>query len=408
MDCPGKIIQAPAILLPNDDVDLTLFSVIACDQFTSQIEYWQKLEQLVGEKPSTLRMIFPEAYLDNADNAKYIEKINFNIHQYLDKEVLIDIGHCFILVERSTPYTKRRLGLMVAIDLDQYSYKRDSNSMIRASEATIIERIPPRKKIRENAPIELPHTLVLFDDPNLTIIEKLYKNKDKYPLIYDFDLNMDGGHLKGYRLDNIEEIIGLFERLSLNNHSDLMFVVGDGNHSLAAAKAHWEQIKKKLKQKDRCDHPSRYALVEAMNIYDEGLKFEGIHRIVFNVKDDFIEKFKVVIKGKQEGQIYTSKHGYVPVMMPENGPRCYQAVQAFIDEYVQANKDAYVDYVHGNEHVIEVSKKASNVAAIFMPSIAKEDLFPFVANGNVLTRKSFSMGEANEKRYYLEGKRISK
>ncbi|MDD3938868.1 MAG: DUF1015 family protein, partial [Bacilli bacterium] len=193
-------IRAPHILLPKAGVDMSAFAVIACDQFTSQRDYWDDLKKTIGSKPSTFHMIFPEAYLNSVDEKEYIKSINQNIDRYLKEEILKDIGACFVLVERETPHTKRRLGLVIAIDVEAYSYEKGAKALIRATEATIVERIPPRLKIRENAPVELTHTLFLFDDPKKSIIEKLYEKRAEMPLLYDFDLNQNGGHLRGYQV----------------------------------------------------------------------------------------------------------------------------------------------------------------------------------------------------------------
>jgi len=268
-----RVIDAPCILLPRQGVDLTRFSVIACDQFTSQIEYWNDLKALIGDSPSTYRMIFPEAYLQSVDNDAYIKSINENIETYLNQHVLESAGNCFILVERSTPYVQRRLGLMISIDLEAYTYEKGVHSPIRATEATILSRIPPRLKIREHASIELPHTLLLVDDPIKRIIEGLYTKRSQFPLLYDFELNAGGGHIRGYQIKDTTPVIEAFYSLLENKSDDLLFVVGDGNHSLATAKAHWDKLKLNLTDVERNVHPARYALVEVINLYDEGLSF---------------------------------------------------------------------------------------------------------------------------------------
>jgi uncharacterized protein (DUF1015 family) len=398
-------IKAPRILLPKSGVDMTRFSVIACDQFTSQIEYWNDLKSMIGSNPSTFHMVFPEAYLHAVDNTAYIKSINQTIDAYLQDNILEDLGECFILVERSTPYTKRRLGLMLSVDLDAYTYEKGLRTPIRATEATILERIPPRLRIRENAPVELPHTLILFDDPGKTIIEDLYARRESFPKVYDFELNQNGGHLKGYLIKDTDTVIRKFYSL-LKKDGDLLFVVGDGNHSLATAKAHWEKLKATLPQEQLLDHPARYSLVEAINLYDEGLTFEAIHRVVFNAEDDFIPGLRSLLKGKHEGMIYTRRTGKINQMMPENAPMAYKIVQDYIDQYLAKHPQTTVDYIHGTDHLIEVADKYKLSIAIEMPALTKGDLFDYIAKDDVLPRKSFSMGHAQEKRYYLECKRI--
>ena len=289
-----KTIKAPHILLPKKGTDMNAWSVIACDQFTSQLDYWEDVEKLVGNKVSTLRMMFPEAYLGKVDEEEFIAKTNKTIEEYLDKGVLVDQGECFILVDRSTPVVKRRLGLMIAIDLEDYTYEKGVKSLIRASEATIVERIPPRLKIRENAAVELPHILFLFDDKKRSIIEDLYAKRESFEKVYDFELNKNGGHITGYKISDTKPIIEKFENLLKENGNGLLFIVGDGNHSLATAKAHWDKIKVNLSQGERINHPARFALVEALNIYDEGLIFEPIHRVIFAPEADFVPGLKKV------------------------------------------------------------------------------------------------------------------
>lgn len=399
-------IKAPHILLPKKGVNMTAWAVIACDQFTSQLDYWKRVEKLVGDQPSTLRMMFPEAYLGKVDEKAYIDKINETIQKYLDENVLVDQGECFILVDRKTNVVDRRLGLMIAIDLEDYTYEKGVKSLIRASEATIVERIPPRLKIRENAPVELPHILFLYDDPKRRIIEPLYEHRDELEKVYDFELNEDGGHLKGYKIKDTKKIIQQFEDLLKENNNGLLFIVGDGNHSLATAKAHWDKVKVHLSEEERKNHPGRYALVEALNIYDEGLIFEPIHRVVFNAQDDFLMGLKKALKGENKSYAYSIKDGKVELNIPKVGPEAYKIVQTYVDAYLKSHKDASVDYIHDEDQTIAVAKAHPGSVALIMPALTKGDIFAYIAKDEVLPRKAFSMGHATEKRYYLESKRI--
>lgn len=401
-----KTIKAPHILLPSLDVDMTAWAVIACDQFTSQMDYWEDVEKLVGDKPSTLRMMFPEAYLGKVNDEEYINKVNSTIQTYLDKNVLVDQGECFILVDRKTSVVERRLGLMIAIDLEDYTYQKGVKSLIRASEATIVERIPPRLKIRENAPVELPHILFLFDDKDRKIIEDLYEHRNELEKVYDFDLNKDGGHITGYKVTETNKVIKQFKRLLKKNKNGLLFIVGDGNHSLATAKAHWDKIKVNLSDKERKTHPARYALVEALNIYDEGLIFEPIHRVVFDVEDDFIPGLNKALGGEYSSYTYTKEGGKAELKMPKKGPEAYEKVQAYVDGYLASHSKTTVDYIHDEDQTIEVAKKHPGSVAIIMPALTKGDIFDYIALDKVLPRKAFSMGHATEKRYYLESQRI--
>ncbi|MDZ4195842.1 MAG: DUF1015 domain-containing protein, partial [Candidatus Izemoplasmatales bacterium] len=365
-------IKAPNILLPKSGVDMTRFCVIACDQFTSQVDYWKRLKELIQDSPSTYHMIFPEAYLPLVDKASYILQINKNIQTYLQNNILVEQGECFILVERSTPYTKKRLGLMISVDLDAYTYEKGLRTPIRATEATILDRIPPRLQIREHAPIELPHTLLLIDDPDKTVIEALYKKRNSFEKIYDFELNSGGGHLKGYKICDTDPVIKALYALTKGNPLDLLFVVGDGNHSLATAKAHWEIIKKGLSKEEQIHHPARYSLVEVENLYDDGLTFEAIHRIVFHAGDDFIPGLKSCVKGEDLSYLYSKEHGQEYYPIPHSGPMTYKLIQDYIDTYIQNNPATKVDYIHGSDHLIEVADHHGGIA-IHMPALTKSD-----------------------------------
>ena len=402
-----KTIKAPHILLPRQGVDMSKYAVIACDQYTSNLDYWDSLKAEIGNSVSTFNMIYPEAYLETTNNNEYIEDINKNISRYLNNGDLKDIGECFILVERVTSYGVRRLGLVLSIDLEDYSYEKGTKAYIRASEATIVERIPPRLKIRKDSPIELPHVLVLFDDPKKEIVESLYSQRDKLEKVYDFELNKNGGHIRGYIVIDTEKVIRQFDNLFLRNNNGLLFIVGDGNHSLATAKAHWDLVKQNLSEKEKETHPARFALVEANNLYDEGIIFEPIHRVLFNVDKEFKNELKKVCSGEFKSFIYTSENGKEELLLPKNAPMAYYQVQTFLDKYLAEHKDSKIDFIHDEDELLAVTDKNPGSVAIAMPALTKEDLFDYLATGKVLPRKSFSMGHANEKRYYLEAKKIT-
>lgn len=401
-----NIVVAPHIYLPKTGTDMHAYSVIACDQFTSQKEYWDELKEMIGNKLSTFHMIYPEAYLETTNEEEYIKEINGNISRYLANDELVDIGESFILVERITSYGTKRLGLVISIDLEEYSYKRGVPCSIKASEATIVERIPPRLKIRKDAPIELPHTLLLFDDIKKTIVEPLYEKRDSLPLLYDFELNQNGGHIRGYLIRDVEKVIQLFNELYIKNNNGLMFVVGDGNHSLATAKAHWENIKVGFTPSEKKNHPARYALVEANNIYDDGIIFEPIHRLLFNVGEEFLSILSNACSGDSKIAAYSKNTGKTAIKCPKNAANAYKMVQDFIDAYLANHLDTKIDFIHDESSLIELADKNKNSVAIIMPAIGKGDIFEFVAKDQVLPRKSFSMGHASEKRYYLEAKKI--
>ena len=397
---------APHILLPRKGTDMSAYAVIACDQFTSQVEYWNDLKDMIGDKLSTFHMIYPEAYLESTNQSEYIQKINQTIDSYLKDNLLVDMGECFVLVERVTAYGVRRLGLVISIDLEEYSYERGVPCSIKASEATIVERIPPRLKIRKDAPIELPHTLLLFDDKEKSNIEQLYAKRKELDLLYDFELNQNGGHIRGYLVKDTEAVIKKFNDMFKKNNNGLMFIVGDGNHSLATAKAHWENIKKTLSKEEQENHPARFALVEANNVYDDGIIFEPIHRILFNA-GDFQKELDALDGNGQLAYAYSQKGGKKAIKTPKSAAETYQIIQKLIDKNLKEHPEMKVDFIHDESSVLEIADKNPNSLAIVMPALGKSDIFEFAAKDMVLPRKSFSMGHASEKRYYLEAKKIA-
>lgn len=403
------ILRTPDILLPKENFDHTKWAVVACDQFTSQIDYWQKLDRECGDI-STYRIIFPEVYLGKNETER-INNINNKMQEYLDKKIFREIADSYILVERSTSYGHTRLGLVISVDVEQYDYKPLSNAMIKATERTVEERIPVRVRIRENAPLETPHIMLLMDDVKREIIEPLYKNRDKLELLYDFELNMNGGHLKGYKVADTEwinnKIMNLIDKdvlLEKYGVSDnpFLFAVGDGNHSLATAKACWDKIKDSVKDKE--NHPARYAMCELVNLYDDDLIFEPIHRVIFNGGKEFVREIKAVSQGPSKAHI-VSNGIKEEINIPDSAPEAIAKIQDFLDDYLKKHKEAGIDYIHGEEYTLEVAKEHNGVA-ILMPTIEKSELFKYVLLKGVLCRKAFSMGEAEEKRYYMECKKI--
>ena len=399
------------ILLPAVE-DMQAWACIACDQFTSEKEYWTALEKAVDGKRTTLNLTLPEIYLeDNAE--KRIEKINENIKNYLADGVFKSYGKGFVLTVRKTPFVARRIGLMVAIDLEQYEYSAKSDSLIRATEGTIEERIPPRLKIRKNADVEFPHVMVLFDDEKREITEKLYENRQNLKKIYDFTLNMGGGSIEGYYVEDTDQVIEKFNALldeqrlikKYGRKDEFLFAVGDGNHSLATAKTHWNNVKKDLTEQERENHPARFALVELVNIYDEGIYFEPIFRYVFGVnKQEFLKGLKDVDGGKM--RVYAD--GQENAQNRNNGlPDGIRAVDKYIKDFIDANGGG-VDYVHGESNIKKLVDDNQNAVGILFEKLDKADLFKYVSEKGAFPRKTFSMGEGIEKRYYLEGRRITK
>jgi hypothetical protein len=403
-----SIVNKSKILLPKN-VDFQKWAVIACDQFTSQQSYWDKLEKFVGDSYSTLKITYPEIYL-NDNREKRVAKINATMNEYLSNGIFESFDS-FVLVERTVSGGKKRVSLVVSVDLEQYDYHRVLTG-IRATEDTIVDRLPVRISIRKDAPIELPHIILLMDDTDKNIIEPIYQNKDSLRKLYDFDLNMNGGHIAGYEVPNTDEIIKKLDNLLDPNtqikkygfDAKIAFAVGDGNHSMATAKEHWNSIKNGLTEKERCEHPARYCLVELLNIYDDGLIFEPIHRVVFpKCEKDFVDGLKNSLKGCGKQQILT-KDKKINIDCPISSAETIKAVQEYI-EYMAAKGLAEVDYVHGTHHVTEVVESVGGLG-ILMPKFSKSELFSYVLNVGNLPKKAFSIGTAENKKYYLEAKRI--
>ena len=402
-----SIIKIPKILIPKNNIDLKKWAVIACDQFTSQKDYWDKLDSYCGEI-STLRITYPEIYL-NEDRDNRIKKINSNMKKYLQSDIF-DCIESFILTVRTTKYGRKRVGLMISFDLEQYDYTKQL--AVRATEATVPERLPVRVKIREKACLELPHALLLLDDETKSIIEPLYQNKDKLQKLYSTELNNDGGSIEGYKVENSQEIINKIEELcsgenlkrKYGSDKPFMFAVGDGNHSIATAKLCWESLKKTLKPEERANHPARFCLCELVNLYEEDLLFEPIHRVVFNVGQDFVAHLQNNLFGEEKITLNYCGKEYI-CNVDKNSAVAIGQIQEVIDKYIANNPIAEQDYVHGTNHTLEVASE-NNGVAVFMPKLQKADLFKYISTGKILTRKSFSMGEAEEKRYYLECKQI--
>ncbi len=392
-------IAVPEILLPRAGTDMHAWAVIACDQHTSDSVYWSELEKTVGEKPSTLRLTLPEIYLDKADCAERIGNIAKTMREYRNGGVFRKLPKGFVLVRRKTPYSPVRTGIVLAVDLEEYSYEKQSNASIRATEATILERIPPRLKIRECAELEFPHIMLLYDDPQDVVLGEL-KGRTDLETLYDFELNMGGGHVCGQFVSEYEEVIRRFESLKKDG---LLFMVGDGNHSLASAKALWEKIKADLPASEQETHPARYALCEAVNLYDEGIRFEAIHRLVKGVDTaDFIKSFSGT--GKGNGAFYVSGKKQ-SISLPEEAADAVRAVDSYIMEYV-SKKGGSVDYIHGEQALAQLTRENPDYVGISLPKMDKGELFGQVQRFGSLPRKTFSMGESEEKRYYIEGKEI--
>ncbi len=415
-----NIFKKADILIPKN-IDFKKWSVVACDQYTSEPEYWAEVEKNVGDAPSAVKIVFPELYLKNEPEMR-IESINKTMAEYLDSDIFKELSDSLVLTERKQRDGRVRTGIVGMVDLECYSFKKGEGTPIRATEGTVLERIPPRVKIRENAPLELPHILLLIDDEKRTVIEPIAAKKDSLEKIYDFDLMMDSGHLTGYKISDTDAVFAALDELSdksvfkskYNTDSEevLLFAVGDGNHSLATAKTCWENLKPTLTDKEKENHPARFALVEVMNIHDNALEFEPIHRVVFGVNpekliEDFLKFYPDCAKEDNGGQHIKYMYGGVEgdVYVKNSGSNlAVGTLQNFLDSYIKEN-GGEIDYIHGEEVVRKLSKDRTNTGFL-LPAMGKDELFPTIIKDGALPRKTFSMGEAWDKRFYLEAKKI--
>ena len=390
------------ILIPNVE-NLTKWSVVACDQYTSQPQYWERVAEFTGKEPSTLNLVYPEAFLSEGEER--IEKINSEMKKYCDDGIFKEYKDCLIYIERTLPGGRVRKGLLGAVDLEEYEFTKGAKSKIRATEGTVLSRIPPRVKIRENAPLELPHVILLIDDEEKKLIETV-KTTEK---IYDFELMENGGHITGSLVSGKEadEFLNNLSEFAKNAADGLVFAVGDGNHSLATAKTCWDNLKNNLSEDERKVHPARFCLVEIENIHDDVLEFEPIHRALFDVDENDLLKAMAekldISENDNGGQlIQYVKDGKAKDLYMGNttSPLAVGTLQKFLDEY-----GCEVDYIHGEDVVKELSKKDATIGFL-LPKPEKSALFKTVIEDGALPRKTFSMGEANEKRFYMEAKKI--
>lgn len=430
----NRCTRAPRILMPKAGTDLSKWAVIACDQYTSQPDYWAETDRIVGDAPSTLRLTLPEVYLEQSGVEQRIAGIHAAMAQYQSGGTLCALPAGFVLTERFSGGACPRRGLVLAMDLEAYEYKAGSQSLIRPTEKTVEERIPPRLQVRMGATLELPHIMILIDDPDRAIIEPLFEKTDAYEKVYDTDLMQGGGHITGWHIpageitDGVEQkLAALCDRAQFNQkygctdaQALLPYAVGDGNHSMATAKAYWEQLKKTLSPAACANHPARFALVEVVNIHDESLIIEPIHRILFGVNTDellshlisFYEKSgcTALLSDKAEEDAHAfpfcagARRGVLNVKNPKWSIPV-ATMQTALDDFLAGHPAAKIDYIHGEDVTEQLSAQAGNMGFL-LPDISKNDLFRGVIFDGVLPRKTFSMGEAHEKRYYMECKSI--
>jgi hypothetical protein len=430
-------IKIPDVLLPKPDIDLHKWAVIACDQFTSEPEYWKEVDVIIGDAPSTYHMILPEVFLDTPEEQKRLASTQENMRAYINEGIFRQVDDLIYVLREVNG--RCRQGLMVCLDLEHYDYNKGAETLIRATEGTILDRLPPRIRIREGATLELPHILVLFDDPNDTVFGPLDELSMGFEERYDFDLMLGSGHLTGFAINNEEVRQNIFQALENlidpdtfaekynlipGRNKPLLFAMGDGNHSLATAKAIWE----KLKPTVGMDHPARYALVEIENIHDPALTFEPIHRLIFNLKKDILAEMQTFwgerlsvhpVDSLEEmtARVDDAEEPWhlVGWISPE-GPRLLKitkpednlpvgTLQRFLDAFMAEGGAEKLDYVHGTEILFAKGGESGN-AGFYVPGMDKSDLFKTVILDGALPRKTFSMGEAKEKRFYMECRKI--
>ncbi|MDR1596985.1 MAG: DUF1015 domain-containing protein [Treponema sp.] len=424
----------PEITLPGQDVDLQKWTVIACDQFTQDRAYWEDVRKTAGVSPSTLNMIFPEIYLEDAGRKDRVQAIHRTMASYLGEGVLAPAQRRGIYIERSTPYHQRRRGLILAIDLEQYDWKPGSQALIRATEETVPERIPPRMEIRRSAPLEIPHILLLIDDETDYLIPALGERAKKGAPLYRTPLMLGAGEISGWALNTETDWVVLTEGLEelaarsetrYGGGKPFLYAVGDGNHSLATAKAVWEEYRKAHPGRESEQHPGRYALVELENIYDPGITFEPIHRIIFGASLEEVraalselpgftsrtvksaEELSQLVTDNTAGNRYglTGEGRYILVETGTTGIATGE-LQPLVDRFVNAgapNGGLGIDYIHGKEELFRIAAGGEKSAVgVLLPPVQKAGLFRTIARSGPLPRKSFSMGEAVEKRFYLE------
>ena len=401
-----RIFAGADFYLPADGYNTDKWPVIACDQYTSQPEKWREMERFVGDSPSTLRLILPEVYLGEA--ARRVPKVHAAMEEYLRDGILVQkVRGGLVLTERQCS-SGCRLGLVMAVDLEAYDYSPVSRSPIRPTEGTVVERLPPRLAVRRGAPLEASHILLLCDDPGRSVIEPVYAGRSELRPLYDLELMEGGGRLRGWAVegDACETVFRALDALAERTEKDgIVLAAGDGNHSLATAKASWEEIKQGLTGEERRTHPARFASVELINIYDEALEFEPIHRVVFGKSTDEVLEILSPARPEETGEtpdcVLVSSGKDLKLKFREP---LHALPVGTVQKCLDGRGVRDIDYVHGEDAVRALAGRGNT--GILLPKMDKALLFPAVEKDGALPRKTFSMGEAFEKRYYMETRRI--
>ena len=411
-------IGLPEVLLPKKGTDLAKWAVVACDQFSSERHYWERVKSVVGEAPSTLGLIIPECYLEDGDTETRVGEINGRMKSYLE-DLLEPLEPGFVLVDRKTAHCESRKGLVLAVDLEAYSFEAGAISLIRPTEGTILKRLPPRMAVRRGAVLDLPHILLLLDDPGRTVIEPLFSARKSFRKVYEFDLMAEGGSVAGWHVpeEALRDTVLALEKLAAGG---FLFAVGDGNHSLATAKSLWEE---KKASGAAPDDPARWALVEVENIHDEGLHFHPIHRVLFGLDEEgFLAEMARALGGRLEagpaGPCAKTENGHVVGIVSASGEKRFvfspaeermtvEFFQEFLDRYLANHSEVSIDYIHGEEAVRQMAAGPGN-AGFFMPPLDKSVFFERIVKVGPYPRKTFSIGEATEKRYYLESRMLAR
>ncbi|WP_297209752.1 DUF1015 domain-containing protein [uncultured Flavonifractor sp.] len=414
----------PADILLPQNCAYDKWSVVACDQYTSQPEYWQRVEESVGSAPSSLRLILPESCLDGPNVETDIMEVNNTMTRYLREDRFKTLPNALIYVERRLEEGQIRRGLVGMVDLEQYDYEPGSGAAIRATEGTVLSRIPPRVAVRKNAPLELPHAMLLADDPRKTVLEPLAGRTGRMELLYDFDLMERGGHITGWKLDTesmelvaraltaLADPATFRARYQVADAPVMLFAVGDGNHSLATAKECYERQKRLNPPERWASLPARFALCELVNLHDPALEFEAIHRVLFGVEPvELVAALCAAFPGAHPGggkghvlrYVHAGGEGALTIPSPTTQLEV-GTLQPFLDQYVKGH-GGRIDYIHGEDVARQLARQRGNLAFL-LPPMGKDQLFPTVIRDGVLPRKTFSMGHAHDKRFYLEARKI--